>query len=512
MAATHKGAGWRSWLQRLLALLLGLALCLLAFELGLRALGAGFLWLQARQNRSAMASGEAVRVICLGESTTAMGGESSFPSQPVLALNERGEGRFEVLNLGIPAADTSVILQRLERDLEMYEPQVVVAMMGANDVLAPAHDPLASRRAVPDLGVPLTARRGPAIWFKTWLLVRQLRFLRAQREATLPLLNQAAPTAIHRPPPGPDSAPRPACQVFEPELIASLALGEEAMAAFRQAGEHSAQGRCAEAEQALLQALQHDARLGLGYQGLGFCHLQVGSAQLADQAFRSALIFKRGLRFRRLDEDSRQLLERCFQVRDANSDAMEQLSESVVPNPMDPSGSIDLANMLEAQGRHDELRALFSSWRGKGPAAELQAARAAVYYQIRGEEALAQQQAERAQRIRQQLQHSMTARNYQRVQDMLWVRGVKLVAVQYPNRPVEPLQALIAWRPETVLVDNEEVFRRALRETPYEALFWDRCYGDFGHGTRQGNRLLAENVAREVVFSLSSCIPDRLPP
>ncbi len=487
------------WLQRLLALLLGLALCLLAFELGLRALGAGFLWVQARQNQAAMASGEALRVICLGESTTAMGGASSFPSQLELALNQRDEGRFEVLNLGIPGADTSVILQRLERDLELYEPHVVVAMMGANDVLAPAHDPLASRRAVPDLGVPLAERRGPATWFKTWQLARQLRFQLVQQETQLPLLNTAAPTAIRKPPSSPHSAAQPACQVFEPQLLASLALGEEAAAAYQQVAELSGLRRCAEAEQALLQAARHDARLGLGYLGLGFCHLQAGSPQQADLAFRSALIFKRGLRFRRLDDSARQLLERCFQVRDASSDAMEQLTEPVVPNPMDPSGSIDLANMLEAQGRHDELRALFGSWRGEGPAAELQAARAAAYHRAQGEEGLAKEYERRASQLRQQLQHSMTAKNYQRVQDMLWLRGVKLVAVQYPNRPVEPLETLIKWRPETVIVDNERVFERALLETPYEELFWDRCYGDFGHGTRRGNRLLAENVAQGVM-------------
>lgn len=48
-------------------------------------------------------------------------------------------------------------------------------------------------------------------------------------------------------------------------------------------------------------------------------------------------------------------------------------------------------------------------------------------------------------------------------------------------------------------VDNEEDFERALREQPYEALFSDRCYGRFGHGTRTGNAIIARNAAAAVL-------------
>ena len=50
-----------------------------------------------------------------------------------------------------------------------------------------------------------------------------------------------------------------------------------------------------------------------------------------------------------------------------------------------------------------------------------------------------------------------------------------------------------------VFVDNERTFRRALDEHAYDEVFWDNCYGDFGHGTRLGNRMLAENVADAIV-------------
>jgi len=75
-------------------------------------------------------------------------------------------------------------------------------------------------------------------------------------------------------------------------------------------------------------------------------------------------------------------------------------------------------------------------------------------------------------------------------------RGIKLVAVQYPLRSIESLQMLIGGRKGVISVDNEALFRKALRRGGYDKYFVDRCYIDYGHATTEGNRLLAENIAR----------------
>ena len=59
-------------------------------------------------------------------------------------------------------------------------------------------------------------------------------------------------------------------------------------------------------------------------------------------------------------------------------------------------------------------------------------------------------------------------------------------------------------------VDNKDSFDRAVAELGYQAVFGDRCYGDFGHATEKGNRILAENVAT-AILGLAGTPPDERP-
>ena len=55
-------------------------------------------------------------------------------------------------------------------------------------------------------------------------------------------------------------------------------------------------------------------------------------------------------------------------------------------------------------------------------------------------------------------------------------------------------------RPEGIIfVDNEEIFKQAITQGSYDEYFSDRLGGDLGHLTPKGNRLLAENIANEIL-------------
>ena len=97
--------------QKIALIIFGLFLCLALLEIGLRIGGFVFLSLQEHRNRIALKQKGAYRIMCLGESTTAIGGEDSYPSQLEEILNERNIGiRFSVINKGIPGANTTAIL------------------------------------------------------------------------------------------------------------------------------------------------------------------------------------------------------------------------------------------------------------------------------------------------------------------------------------------------------------------------------------------------------------------
>ena len=97
--------------------------------------------------------------------------------------------------------------------------------------------------------------------------------------------------------------------------------------------------------------------------------------------------------------------------------------------------------------------------------------------------------------------YKSTIHNYRYIKRMVAGRGVKMVCMQYPMRSLEPLKHILDTLEDVRFVDNERSFTQVIAQESYDAYFIDRFAGDFGHATRKGNRLLAENVARVVLQS-----------
>jgi len=93
----------------------------------------------------------------------------------------------------------------------------------------------------------------------------------------------------------------------------------------------------------------------------------------------------------------------------------------------------------------------------------------------------------------------MTERNYRALAEAVRGRGIRLVCVQYPCRPLGPLKEMLAGRAEVAFVDNERGFKEAIAREGVKAYFVDLFAGDFGHYTRRGGELLARAVA-DVIF------------
>lgn len=86
--------------------------------------------------------------------------------------------------------------------------------------------------------------------------------------------------------------------------------------------------------------------------------------------------------------------------------------------------------------------------------------------------------------------------NFNAMHSSLLNRGIPLVMVQYPMRPVEELKAVFLSNDNLYFVSNEYAFKEAVARESYDTYFRDRFGVDFGHCTEKGNRLLAENIAR----------------
>jgi len=120
----------------------GIFIFLVLFEILLRI--GGFLWLSSREKQNRLSGGDlnVYTIMCIGESTTAIAGDStnkflidgtSYPRQLERILNEGNGVRYKVINKGIVAGDSGQILEELESNLERYKPDMVMAMMGLRD-------------------------------------------------------------------------------------------------------------------------------------------------------------------------------------------------------------------------------------------------------------------------------------------------------------------------------------------------------------------------------------------
>lgn len=91
--------------------------------------------------------------------------------------------------------------------------------------------------------------------------------------------------------------------------------------------------------------------------------------------------------------------------------------------------------------------------------------------------------------------YSSFVRNYRRIYQLVQGQRAVFVCVQYPTLALAPLRQIFAGAQDIIFVDNERVFNDAVARDGYEAYFTDRLGQSFGHCTRSGNRLLAENIA-----------------
>jgi len=77
--------------------------------------------------------------------------------------------------------------------------------------------------------------------------------------------------------------------------------------------------------------------------------------------------------------------------------------------------------------------------------------------------------------------------------------------MQYPMRHIQPLKAIFGDNQNVIFVDNEQIFKHAVHNGSFYNYFKDNFGGDFGHCTRNGNRLLAKHLAD---ILLERCFPD----
>jgi hypothetical protein len=93
------------------------------------------------------------------------------------------------------------------------------------------------------------------------------------------------------------------------------------------------------------------------------------------------------------------------------------------------------------------------------------------------------------------------SKKYKKILDLIIKKNIKYIAMQYPVRDVGSLKKIIeatGYENDVIFVSNKENFRKDLMSDRKKYIFADLFAWDFGHCTEFGNRLIADNLAKEI--------------
>ena len=422
--------------QKFALMAAGIVCFLFLLEIGLRCGGVVSVYLQERRNQKGMKRSGAYRIVCLGESTTALGGDTSYPSQLEKILNQKCPRQaFSVINKGVVAVGTASIMARLDENLRTYKPDMVVAMMGIND--GPG---LCSFRVNFEqnsfLGRLRIYKLGRLLWS---VLLHQFYSRGFLSEGNCP--RQSMDDAQVQGVPG--------AATEDPDINSSLDAARE----YRQQGDFS------RAFDSFFKALEAEPDNDRIYLELGWLYVMQGN----------------------------------------HARAQEMFTRAVELNPGNNEAYIALGLSYLKEAHYERAIAAFEQAIAIDPRTEQPYGGLAACYEQSGDAGKAQEYRQKAGALREQYYNPVTCSHYRELARVLREKNIPLVIVQYPLRNVAALRKMFPERDNIIFVDNETVFKNAVKRDGYAAYFTDSFAGDFGHCTALGNRLLAENIAR-VIF------------
>jgi len=532
---------------KILTIVFGAFLCLILLELGLRLAGSVFLSSQERRNKASIHQKGTYRILCLGESTTAIGGVYSYPSQLQEILNRRADGvKFSVINKGLPGINTSDILARLEANLDEYRPDMVITMMGNND-----RGTNMFYEVVPESKI--------RNFFRSLSVYKLTRIILAHIVNRFKEPNSDEPGAIGEVSlkndreyvnkgkfcrdlgkfPEAETLFRKAIKFDPNNDEAYLELGwvcriqgkfPEAEAAFRKAVEinpqnywpYVEQGKFSEAEALFKKNIALNPANDWLYIGLGWIYQDQGKFTEAEEEFRKAkevnprnkwLDVRIGPSFQAQESikvnpgNDRSYIEigQAYLSQGRLSKAEEVFRKAIDANPRDDRSYLRLGLIYRDQGKFPDAEAALKKAVEINPKNDKAYKALKVLYIERGDPQLGREYDNKAKELNADYYPRTAVDNYHKLKAVLDKRGIRYVCAQYPLRSIEPLRKIFQGSARGILfVDNEKLFKNALQKAGYKDYFIDLCNGDSGHCTPEGNRLLAENIANVILDEVFS--------
>lgn len=510
--------------QKVSLIIFGLLLCVILLEIALRLGGFIFLSLQEYRNRLALKQRGTCRIMCLGGSTTAgSGGSDVYPGQLQQVLNKRNIGiKFSVVNKGLPGINSTGILSQLENNLNKYSPDMVIAMIGANDEM------IFEERVTAPITMPY--EDSPAN--RTALFLKSLRTYKLVKLLRLHVISKSKEIGIYKPKTkqvSSDKIDEPLQRYKQQEKMYEENIKRNPVdyRAYIELGNvYVKQGKYVQAEEIFKKAAKIDPADEKAYLHLVDCYVRWAKPEVEEvikkilkinpenegayislgriyldrkKYIESEEMFKKAIEINPSNYRSYHGLANCYLKMTRDAEAEEMVEKALELEPENHWLYIEIGRAYLERQMYVQAEKIFKKAVEIDPGNDYAYGALALLYKKWKKYGLAEEYPKKADGLRLEYYNPMTRRNYRRIREILEQRDIKLVCVQYPMRNIEPLKKLFGNTEGMIFVDNEKIFKQAVEESGYDAYFTDYFAGDFEHCTPKGNRLLAENIANVIL-------------
>lgn len=463
--------------KNILLTIVSIILTFVVLEGVLRLAGALFLWQQEHSHGQVTLQNGEYRILCIGESTTALGGDFSYPKQLEGILNKaETKDHFVVINKGIPSIDTDVIVRSLPSYISQYHPQMIVAMMGINDHAFYAPGGWNNLKVIKLIRMIIEHSRKKFEQKKFENPIQEAAYLETEGEYDKAI----------------EILDRYLSQTNNQNVVGRV------LGLWQLAECYKCKGQLDKAvenyEKVLSLAPTHNRAWG----DLGDTYLLMGQLDKAQLCLTKQIsVEPRETWF------YSKLVSTLGQLGKTN-EIEPMLQYGLRVNPDSTDILIDLGHFYIEQGRlnqaADALEKVLTLAPGESSAFNTDViASLKEIYEKTGQ----------SEKMKELLKThplgigSKTQINFEKLKNLAIRNRTALVVMQYPMRSLEPLKRTVGGAPNLLFVDNEHIFKDAVSQGRYADYFIDRFGGDFGHATPKGNYLLASNLASVILNYLS---------
>ncbi len=427
-------------IKHLLSIFIGLFFVLLFLEIILRIFGWWNVnkYLFYKQNKK---NKNEIVILTLGESMTVTGGRKSYPSQLEKILNNFKEKNIKVINGGIVHTDSTDVLFNLNNYLTKYKPDIVIAMLGINDYGYFEYDKSAGLNDS---------------FLKTYKF-----FIYIKKTFQDKFANN--------------------------KISLNWIIGKLYM---RIGLVYIKKGEANKGRMFLQKAIEIDPQNDTNY-------IRFASENYSFSFKERQELCNKALKINKKNEETYLTLGYLYLYDNKLDKQLEIYKKALEIFPDSPLFLFEIGKYYFRKGEYEEAEKYFfnvikydKNSKYKRGAYELLSKILLLKNKINEANLFIEKSG---------LFSKVTKSNIQEISSILSSHNIPLVAVQYPRRDVSILKTYLKDKPNTYFVDNNESFEKAIEKYGYDYLFIDKFAGDFGHGSKYGNQLIAENVAKVIL-------------